>query len=112
MTDGSVFSVQVDRDGPGARIVVAGEVDLDSEQRLVEATLRAVDAPPEGGAVPSEAVIDLGAVTFMDSSGLRALLRCRNLLEARGVPLRVVVPGGPVARLFEVAGVTGNFDYR
>jgi len=50
-------------------------------------------------------VIDLAAVTFLDSSALGALVGALRLLRARGATLRVVEPEGAVKRIFAQTGL-------
>lgn len=51
-------------------------------------------------------VLDLAAVDFFDSSGVRLVDRLTRLCAA--VPLRVVAPpGGPVRRVLEMVGMAG-----
>jgi anti-anti-sigma factor len=51
-------------------------------------------------------------VTFIDSSGLRALLRCRDAATAQDVPFALAVGENPqVKRLLDIAGVEGWFTY-
>jgi anti-sigma B factor antagonist len=56
-------------------------------------------------------VIDLTEVTFIDSTGLQALLRARALLGREDRALAVVCPHGPVRRVFELAGVSDVFVF-
>jgi len=54
-------------------------------------------------------VLDLRALTFMDSSGLHVLLEARQHARARGVDL-CVSPGPPgVQRIFDVTGTAELF---
>jgi anti-anti-sigma factor len=50
-------------------------------------------------------VIDLGDVTFLDSSGVNVILRARATLGRDERALAVVCPPGPARRVFEVAGI-------
>jgi anti-anti-sigma factor len=52
--------------------------------------------------------IDASQITFMDSSGLRALLVAKAELDAEERSLRLLNPSPAVERLFEIAGV--SFD--
>jgi anti-anti-sigma factor len=82
---------------------VEGEIDLLTTPVLVEAL--------DGALTGSEHLtVDLTEVSFMDSTGLRALLETRRRAEGAGgtVVLRVV-EGGPVARLLDLAGVRDLF---
>ena len=67
ITDDAGLSVTIERSADGRETVVyiAGEVDLTTSDQLD----RAVRAEMEGAAV----LLNLRGVTFMDSSGLRAL---------------------------------------
>ena len=54
-------------------------------------------------------VIDLSEVDFLDSTGLRVLLRGRGLLGREDRPLAVICPHGPVRRVFELSGLSTVF---
>jgi anti-sigma B factor antagonist len=83
--------------GDLAFVRVSGEIDLANADRVSSA----LASPQALGAVG--VVLDLTQVSFIDSSGLAALLNARKQLDGR---LAVVVgPGSAVSRLFETAGV-------
>ena len=48
--------------------------------------------------------LDLGATTFMDSSGLHAVFDGYRRAAALGRHLAIAVPPGPVRRLFDLTG--------
>ncbi|MHB1924204.1 MAG: STAS domain-containing protein [Acidimicrobiales bacterium] len=101
------FSVEVLTEGDQTRIVARGEIDIATEQALRDAAAAAVASAPSG-----RIVVDLHQVSFMDSSGLRALLQSRDTAEAAGTAFRITaVPEGAVQRLFRAAGVADWFDY-
>lgn len=50
--------------------------------------------------------IDMAEVAFIDSSGIRALLRLREAAGASGRRLRVRNPSSDVRRLLDLIGVT------
>jgi anti-anti-sigma factor len=56
-------------------------------------------------------VIDLRAVTFMDSSGLRLLVTLRNTVTDRGARLLLGDVSPAVRRVVDVAGLTDWFEY-
>jgi anti-sigma B factor antagonist len=88
------------------RVAVSGELDLLTEPQLVGSlsdALAMTDA--------AEVVLDLTDVAFIDSSGLRALLLCRDQAQEHGLPLALALRDGPVARLLKIAGVTEWFSY-
>ena len=100
------FEVLTQCDGSAVRMTVTGELDLYREGELRAATAEVLDA----GAV-DRLVLDVRGLQFLDSSGLRALLTCRDRTHAAGATFRLAVFPGPVTRLLTVAGVQGWFDY-
>ena len=77
---------------------LSGEIDLSTVTELEE-RLR---EPLEGG--PQLLVIDLREVTFLDSSGLRLVLRLNERQTQDGARLVLVQGGRRVARVFELTG--------
>lgn len=80
-------------------LVVRGEIDLDSTDRLMEAV------EESNGRV----VLYLDEVTFIDSSGLRGLLRAQQTVRERGDELVLSRPSAVVRRLLEITGLLGEF---
>lgn len=85
-------------------VEVAGDVDI--------ATVDSALAPArEHLAAGTEVLaIDLGAVTFIDSSGLGALVKIRNDAAAQDSRVVLVNLSAPVRRLFEISGLDQVFD--
>jgi len=75
------------------RVVPVGEVDLTSADQL-----RAAIEEIAGSTV----VVDLSGVTFMDSSGIAALVAARRQVEADGNGLVLRGAQGVVRRVFQV----------
>lgn len=92
------LSVRTADDGS---IVVSGDVDIVGGPILEAALLqRAHDG---------ELVVDLGGVSFMDSSGLRNLLTASRRARARGAEVTLRNVGPVVWRLLEITGTAGQF---
>jgi anti-sigma B factor antagonist len=90
-------------DGPDRVLVVAeGELDILGAPRLAEVI------PDEGD---SAIVIDLAAVDFMDSTGLRALLEARTAAVTAGRPFALARPSAAVIRVLELVDLTGEFEF-
>jgi anti-anti-sigma factor len=53
--------------------------------------------------------VNLAEVTFMDSSGVNALMACRAVAEPAGCRITVSHPRPTVRRVFAVTGVDGLF---
>ncbi len=92
----TLFAVDVRRAGETVAATVRGDVDLTSAPGLEAALAGAVRARP----APEALVVDLGGVTFLDSSGVHVLLAVHRRAAARGVRL-VLRPAPPdVHRVF------------
>ena len=102
----NAFTVRTERQGSVVRLCVSGELDLQREPDLLRALMAALEDRPV-----DLLVLDVTGLRFLDSSGLRALLACRDRTLEAGATFRLVVAPGPVTRLLDVAGVRGWFDY-
>lgn len=91
---GPVFGVR-EREGV---VRVRGELDVATAPSLEKLLLR----PREAGEVVHLDLSDLG---FMDSTGLRVLLRAQQAAERGGWEVLLVAVSPPVQRLFELSGV-------
>jgi len=80
-------------------VAPTGELDLHSSRGLA-ARLHEMAGDQAG-----DAILDLTSVAFMDSVGLGVVLKAANRFSRQGKQLHVVVPEGPVRRLFDFAGV-------
>lgn len=94
------FEVQESvRDGRHT-LLLSGELDL-----AVAAGLEAVILGLCGEGV-SSVELDLSQLTFMDSTGLRAVLRAQELCAEHGYDFLVTPGRGQVQRLLELTGTT------
>ncbi|HUP15267.1 MAG TPA: STAS domain-containing protein [Acidimicrobiia bacterium] len=95
------MQLQIDRsDQPGWAIISpAGEIDLATVGQLEDVLAASI---VDG---KTDVAVDLTGVTFMDSTGLRALLAANQNLSGSGHRLALVVAGGPVDRLLDISGV-------
>jgi anti-sigma B factor antagonist len=82
-----------------------GELDLSSTALLRDTILDAAD-----GTHAPELLVDFSEVTFLDSSGLRALLEVRTTLDGRGVRLVVVNASERVQRVLEITDTAQLFS--
>ena len=84
-------------------LALAGELDL-AEVSRVEQALDGAIADSTGAFL-----VDLCELEFLDSSGIRVLLRARALLGREDRALVLVCPPGPVRRALELTGVSDLF---
>lgn len=103
-TDGSTAHTTFAPDGHTAVLAVAGELDLGSAERLWPHLAELLT----GGA--RTVVLDGTAMEFLDSSGLRVLLRGAKLAESEGTAFRVVAPHPVVQRVLDLSGVRAALD--
>ncbi|MFF8386911.1 STAS domain-containing protein [Streptomyces kanasensis] len=84
----------------GVRVLtVCGELDHHTAPDLHRA-LTTDDDPPT-----ARTVLDLGAVTFMDSSGVNVLVTAHQAAHRAGGWLRLAAPSDPVMRVVELVGL-------
>jgi anti-sigma B factor antagonist len=84
-------------------LALRGELDIAEVPRL-DHELESAVAESVGAFA-----IDLSALEFLDSSGIRSLLRARALLGRDDRALLLVCPPGPARRPLELAGVADLF---
>lgn len=99
------FSVNTVVDPPQLRVVVTGELDV-----LSASGLRASIARRTADGC-SSVVLDLDGVTFIDCTGLSALLACQQEVAASGGSFSVAALSAAVARVIDLTGTTGRFDH-
>lgn len=98
------IDLKIDRNGTTATVVVAGEIDLTSAPRLDDEVTGLIEDSV------NSLTISLEGVSFMDSTGLRVLLKASKLLESSGGTLVLGRPSDPVRRLLEVSGLDTHFQ--
>ena len=96
-TEDPRLDVAVDIDGA---LVLEGEIDSYTAPELAERL----------EADRSLEVVDLAAVTFIDSSGLRVLVQAHQARAEAGSTLRLRSPSAAVQRLLEISGLAGYLD--
>lgn len=97
------FSIREEVVGNEVVLVLGGELDAHSARRLDDMVDDLLTRET------SSLVIDLEQVSFIDSSGLRSLIRARQRLgdEPSSVRLRKPQPG--TVRLLEITGLLEHF---
>ena len=94
------FDVRLERRDAGVVVVASGEIDLWSAPE-VKAALAG------HGSRESAVVLDLRAVTFMDSSGLGLIVESNQRARKHGFRFAVAVGGASdVHRILEMSGLT------
>ena len=98
------LTVRAERQGSRALLDLSGELDLATISKLRDQATGQLD-----DAGVRELVLDFAGLTFLDSSGLGALLQIRGDAISRGAKLAIVnVPAAP-ARVIAIAGLNSTF---
>jgi anti-anti-sigma factor len=75
----------------------AGEIDLATAPELQQRLIASVTA--------GDTVLDIVAVGFIDSTGLRVLISAHEAAESAGRRFVLLVAEGPVTKLLRITGV-------
>ncbi|MET9255493.1 STAS domain-containing protein [Streptomyces sp. NPDC048182] len=87
------------------RLRLAGDLDYDSAQDLLESARGRLGARP----APSALRLDCAGLTLCDSMGLATLLMVHRLATEAGAVLRLEECPGFLARLLELTGTLDHF---
>jgi anti-sigma B factor antagonist len=97
------LETRVAADGRCAVVVVVGDVDIHSAEKLHDHLERLTAE----GAI--EVVLDLGRMPFIDSTGLGTLVAARKRVRAIGGDLRLINPGPGVTQVLKVTNLARMF---
>jgi anti-anti-sigma factor len=93
------FDLRVVRNGRSIHLAPCGELDIattpELEQALADATADAV----------ADIVLDLRELTFMDSTGLRALAQANARAGDSGIALSIIRGPRQIERVLEISGL-------
>lgn len=92
-------------EGEKARLALSGELDLATVPRVE----RAVDATLAGGA--GTLTVDLSALRFIDSSGLRLFVVLHQRAAVEGWTLSLIRPPERAMKVFTVSGLEENLPF-
>ena len=91
--------IELEPDGEGWRIALAGDIDVAADPQIRAALARAL------ARTGSHLIIDLSATSFLDSTGINTLVLAHKAAQAAAVRL-IVQPGPPaVMRTLRIAGI-------
>ena len=79
---------------------LSGEIDHHGARTMMEELDRAI-----GEHLPLRLTLDLSGVTFMDSSGLAVLLRCKRRMDALGGTMKAAAIPTQPRKVLDAAGL-------
>jgi anti-sigma B factor antagonist len=97
-----LFTCEVGRDGASAWVRPFGDLDLDTVHR-VESALGELREEGAGSLV-----LDLRGLTFMDSTGLRLVIRWHTAAREAGFRFAIVPGPDVVQRVFRLTGMDAH----
>jgi anti-sigma B factor antagonist len=100
-----LLTVQSRSHGTTRHVAVAGELDISSVEEVRRVTEGALRENPE------TLMLDLGGLTFCDSSGIHLVLDTDRRASAQGVRFRVIAPHGSARRTFEICQVADQVTF-
>jgi anti-sigma B factor antagonist len=97
--NGQALSVQIEPVGTSASVIsLRGELDLSTIPRVEKQLLEQLRAK-------AGVIVDLTGVSFIDSSGIRLLIRAFRSTDDAGTLHTVIAEGSQVERVFRLAGI-------
>lgn len=99
------FSYDVRPDRDRVIVALAGELCMASSPQVSE------ELEELAGAGFKHLVVDLGELTFIDSTGLNLLISCRRLAAERDTAVTLAAASPHVRRVFELAGLSTSFCF-
>jgi anti-sigma B factor antagonist len=90
----------------GQVLSITGEIDLAVASRFAQALESLIEESNGTG------LVDLSQVHFMDSSGIRALLKAKRDAEAKGKVLALLTPSASCRRVLEISGAWDEFTIK
>jgi anti-anti-sigma factor len=89
--------------GGVAVVAPAGRIDSNTAARLEQAVFQRLEAGQ------TRLVVDLSAVEYISSAGLRVLLKAANTARSRGGVVVLCTMGPSVREVFDLAGLVSIF---
>ncbi|HYI98661.1 MAG TPA: STAS domain-containing protein [Thermoleophilaceae bacterium] len=100
-----LLTVRSHSHGTTHHIAVAGELDISSVEEVRRVTEQALRGKPE------TLLLDLGELTFCDSSGIHLVLDTDRRASAASVRFRVIAPRGSARRTFEICQISDRVTF-
>jgi anti-sigma B factor antagonist len=97
------LDVRTEQAGASCTVALAGEIDVYTSPRLKQELLDLID----GGCV--DIVIDLDALSFIDSSGLGVLVSGLRRAKEHGGTLRLICTNESILKIFRITGLDKVF---
>jgi anti-anti-sigma factor len=101
---GDLLRFKLSKNGAAETLLVAGELDISSAPAFEQAVNQALDGQGR------EFRLDMSGLTFMDSTGAKALIHVQKHVERLGRRLVIVSPTHAVRMVLDILGLDQVFD--
>lgn len=101
------MSIAVEFNGTVASIVLSGGIDYATQEEFKTANKEALSAESV-----TEINVDFANATFLDSSGIRALIILKREADASGKSLTLMNCNENLREIFEIGGFDRIFSFR
>ncbi|MDT4913057.1 MAG: anti-sigma factor antagonist [Pseudonocardiales bacterium] len=98
------LDLSASEDGGRAVLTLVGAVDVESRAQVQSACQRLLNDGPVG------LVIDMSGVTFIDSTGIGALVEVAHNAQDLGITFTIRRPSTRVQRIIQVTGLADVWD--
>ena len=98
------LAIVVDMPQGATIVMLSGELDVASAPDLREQLLVILDRQP-----PGRLILDLSALSFIDSSGIAVFVNTERRARLLGCTFELVAPQAAVRRVLEVCGLLHHF---
>jgi len=103
-----ILEIDTRRDGDTATVLVAGELDVATHDRL----LAELDSHLASTEITT-LTLDLTELLFCDSAGLAIMLTTSRLAQVRGIDFEILSrAGSDVGQLFELSGIAARLPLK
>jgi anti-anti-sigma factor len=99
------FDVQIEQAPTGVTVRIRGDIDIATIRSLEDARERVL------AAAPRSVLIDLRAVGFVDSSGLKFLLETLARSQQNGWTLQLLRPADTAMKVFTITGADKHLPF-
>lgn len=99
------YGVTISSDGAKVLLEVEGDIDASRAPQLLDLVLLTSVVQEH-----RQVTLDLSQTSFVDSTGLAALIEARNRLNHEGIALTVLNPSAAVVHLLLASGIEAFFD--
>ncbi len=94
------MKLQTKREGRSLEILLIGELDHHGAKGLMQRLDQEIEAD-----LPLQLMLDFGGVSFMDSSGIAVVMRCRQRMRELGGSVKLRKAAQQPRKVLEAAGI-------